>query len=97
MRDDHCFPDVDTEAQGAEWLGLLMRNALGKSNLGGFSGGCWPGGLSHGASGSGDDQPAPGPGPSDCWRSPLAWYSLIPALLFLHLQVSLGFLGSGKT
>ena len=51
MRDDHSFPDVDTEAQEAEWLGLLMRNALGKSSLGGFSGGCWPGGLSHGASG----------------------------------------------
>ena len=47
--------------------------------------------------GSSDDQPAPGPGPSDCWQSPVAWYSLIAALLLLHLQVSLGLLGSGKT
>ena len=51
MGDGHCSPDVDTEAQGAEWLGLLIRKALGKSNLGGFSGGCWPGDQSHGASG----------------------------------------------
>lgn len=45
--------------------------------------------------GSFDDWPIPGPGPSDCWWLPLAWSSLSPALLFLHLWVSLGLLGSG--
>lgn len=85
--------------RGAEWLGLLTGTAFWKSNLRGLSGGCrlgpWDARPMGRWAGSFDDWPIPGPGPSDCWWPPLAWSSLSPALLFLHLWVSLGLLGSG--